>query len=44
MLCRRSGHRGGNALRILRAKGYAQAKHMEGGISAWKAAGLPITK
>jgi rhodanese-related sulfurtransferase len=25
-------------------KGYAQAKHMEGGINAWQAAGLPVTK
>lgn len=40
----RSGHRSGNALKILVGKGYAQAKHMEGGITAWQAAGLPITK
>lgn len=40
----RSGHRSGNALKILQDKGYAQAKHMEGGLNAWKAAGLPVTK
>lgn len=40
----RSGHRSGNALKILHDKGYAQAKHMEGGINAWKAAGLPVTR
>jgi rhodanese-related sulfurtransferase len=40
----RSGHRSGNALKILVGKGYAQAKHMEGGINAWQAAGLPVTK
>jgi rhodanese-related sulfurtransferase len=40
----RSGHRSGNALKILLGKGYAQAKHMEGGINAWQAAGLPVTK
>jgi rhodanese-related sulfurtransferase len=40
----RSGHRSGNALKILIGKGYAQAKHMEGGINAWQAAGLPVTK
>lgn len=40
----RSGHRSGNALKILQGKGYTQAKHIEGGITAWQAAGLPITK
>jgi rhodanese-related sulfurtransferase len=40
----RSGHRSGNALRILQDEGYTQAKHMQGGINAWKAAGLPVTK
>jgi len=40
----RSGHRSGTALKLLQQKGYAQAKHMEGGINAWKAAGLPVTK
>lgn len=39
----RSGNRSGNALKILRDKGYDQAKHVAGGINAWKAAGLPIT-
>jgi rhodanese-related sulfurtransferase len=40
----RSGHRSGMALKVLNEKGYAQAKHMQGGINAWKAAGLPVTK
>jgi rhodanese-related sulfurtransferase len=40
----RSGHRSGNALKLLVGKGYAQAKHMEGGINAWQVAGLPVTK
>jgi rhodanese-related sulfurtransferase len=40
----RSGHRSGNALKLLLGKGYAQAKHMDGGINAWQAAGLPVTK
>jgi rhodanese-related sulfurtransferase len=40
----RSGHRSGNALKILQDKGYKDAKHIEGGIGAWQAAGLPITR
>lgn len=40
----RSGHRSGTALKILLGKGYTRAKHMEGGITAWRAAGLPITR
>ena len=40
----RSGHRSGNALKILQDKGYTQAKHIEGGIKAWQAAGLPVVK
>jgi len=40
----RSGHRSGNALKILQDKGYKDAKHIEGGIGAWQAAGLPVTR
>jgi rhodanese-related sulfurtransferase len=40
----RSGHRSGNALKILQDKGYKNAKHVEGGINAWQAAGLPVTR
>jgi rhodanese-related sulfurtransferase len=40
----RSGHRSGNALKILQGKGYTEAKHIEGGINAWQAAGLPVTR
>jgi rhodanese-related sulfurtransferase len=40
----RSGHRSWMALRILLDKGYTQTKDIEGGINAWTAAGLPVTK
>ena len=40
----RSGHRSGNALKILQGKGYTDVKHIEGGIGAWQAAGLPVTR
>jgi phage shock protein E len=40
----RSGHRSGQALKLLAGKGFADAKHMEGGINAWQAAGLPVVK
>ena len=40
----RSGHRSGNALKVLRDHGYTDAKHVQGGINAWKASGLPVTK
>ena len=40
----RTGHRSGNALKILLDHGYTEAKHMDGGITAWQAAGLPVTK
>jgi len=39
----RSGHRSGNDLKLLQDKGYKDAKHIEGGIGAWQAAGLPVT-
>lgn len=40
----RSGARSGAALKQLRAAGYAQAKHLNGGILAWQGAGLPVTR
>lgn len=40
----RTGHRSDSALRILREHGYAEAKHLAGGILAWRAAGLPTTR
>jgi rhodanese-related sulfurtransferase len=40
----RSGHRSGVALKLLAGKGFADVKHMEGGINAWQAEGLPVTK
>ena len=40
----RSGHRSGNALKVLQENGYKNASHVEGGIIAWQAAGLPVTR
>ncbi len=37
-----SGIRSAKAATILRAKGYDQVYEMEGGMKAWKAAGLPV--
>lgn len=42
VMCR-SGHRSGIAAGILRAKGY-QVENVEGGIDAWRAAGLPVER
>ena len=38
------GQRSEIALRILRTQGYTEAKHLAGGILAWRAAGLPTTR
>jgi rhodanese-related sulfurtransferase len=40
----RTGHRSAYALKILREIGYAEAEHLQGGINAWRAAGLPIVR
>jgi rhodanese-related sulfurtransferase len=40
----RTGHRSGYALKILRDHDYSEAKHLAGGINAWRAAGLPIVR
>lgn len=40
----RSGNRSGTALKMLFGKGYKDAKHLAGGIGAWKAAGLQVAK
>jgi phage shock protein E len=40
----RSGHRSGVALKLLAGKGFSDVKHIEGGINAWQAEGLPVTK
>ena len=40
----RSGHRSGNALKMLREMGYKNAQHIGGGINAWQSAGLPVTR
>jgi rhodanese-related sulfurtransferase len=39
-----TGLKSGKALTILQDHGYPQAKHLEGGLMAWQAAGLPVTK
>lgn len=38
------GYRGGIAMTLLRMWGYTNVRSMRGGIDAWKAAGLPVTK
>jgi rhodanese-related sulfurtransferase len=40
----RSGNRSGQALKILLSNGYPEAKHLQGGITAWQGAGLPVTR
>lgn len=41
LMCR-SGKRGGEALKKLHALGFTGARNLEGGMLAWKAAGLPV--
>ncbi len=43
VMCR-SGKRGGEALKQLRAAGMSHTRNLEGGILAWKEAGLPVEK
>lgn len=38
----RSGKRGAEALKKLQALGFTDARNLEGGVLAWKAAGLPL--
>jgi rhodanese-related sulfurtransferase len=40
----RSGHRSASALKLLRRNGFAQTKHMDGGINAWQGRNLPVEK
>ena len=40
----RTGHRSGQALKLLVGKGFPDVRHIEGGIVAWQAAGLPVSK
>ena len=40
----RSGKRGAEALKKLQALGFTEARNLEGGILAWKAAALPLSK
>ena len=39
-----TGHRSARALEILRDEGFPDAKHLAGGINAWKSAGLPVVR
>jgi rhodanese-related sulfurtransferase len=43
VICR-SGKRGQQAVAKLEAAGFSKARNVEGGILAWKAAGLPVTR
>ncbi len=40
----RSGHRSGNATKILSEMGYEEVHDMDGGIEAWQANNLPVEK
>ena len=40
----RSGNRSGQALNLMRQMGFTDIRHVEGGIIAWTAAGLPVVK
>jgi phage shock protein E len=40
----RSGNRSGKATAFLRQQGYGQATNVEGGITAWQRAGLPVMR
>ena len=40
----RSGKRGGEAVKKLQALGFTNLHNLEGGILAWKAAGLPVSR
>ncbi|MGH8855985.1 MAG: rhodanese-like domain-containing protein [Telluria sp.] len=39
-----TGARADKAVRLLAAAGFEDAQALEGGLAAWKAAGLPVTK
>jgi rhodanese-related sulfurtransferase len=40
----RSGNRSAQAIALLQAKGYTNTVNLSGGLYAWQAAGLPVTK
>jgi len=40
----RTGHRSGNALKIMQAKGFSNVNDLSGGYNAWVSSGLPIEK
>lgn len=40
----RSGRRSAQAVELLRKAGFTQAVNVEGGMSAWESAGLPVIK
>lgn len=43
LVCR-SGNRSGQAYKMLKAQGYEQLSHLEGGISRWVAEGQPVQR
>jgi rhodanese-related sulfurtransferase len=44
VLCCASGQRSQSALRKLAAAGYTRIAHIDGGLTAWKAGGLPVVQ
>lgn len=40
----RSGNRSGQALGLMKGMGFTDVRHIDGGISAWTSAGLPVVK
>jgi rhodanese-related sulfurtransferase len=44
VLCCATGNRSQTAMRKLAAAGFANVAHMDGGVAAWKACGLPLVE
>jgi len=44
LVCCASGARSGRALGVLRKAGHEQVFNLDGGVHAWRQAGLPIVK
>ena len=40
----RSGSRSGNAMRMMKEMGFSQVYNLDGGILAWRSAGLPVIR
>lgn len=43
LVCR-SGNRSGQAYKMLKAQGFEQLSHLEGGVSRWAAEGYPVQR